>query len=175
MKPNHWKSARLAAALAMLALAGTADAREVEGWNVLPQDDTCFMSSAFEDDVTLAVIWNPATRDLAFMAAGNALRGLRGSNGKQVSFDLAFGGRTRPGSWTDDTAVVIETDGGAVGVIAKWSDGQSSELADAIAAASGVSITVGDMDLGAFALTGIPAAYRELMRCGDTLAAGGKS
>lgn len=174
MKSDHWTTARLAIPLALLALAGTANAREIGGWSVVPQDNTCYMASAFEDGVMLVVIWDPGTKDIGFMAAGN-LRGLRGQNGKEVNFDLAFDGRGQPEPWTDDKAVVVDAGDGKVGVIANLGNDQSSGLADAIASASGVRITVDDKVLGAFALNGTRAAYRELMSCGDKLAAGGKS
>jgi hypothetical protein len=161
---------RLLLPLAALALAAPAGARTIGGWEVTPGTDSCSMSTAFEDDVTLALIWSPKEGNLGFLAAGEGKgwSGLR-AQGERAPLELRFASTAEFKEWQDNGASVVSGRGGKDGVIGYWGSERSSDLGETVASASSVSVRVGEMDLGAYDLDGTRAAYRELMRCGREL------
>jgi hypothetical protein len=161
---------RLLVPLAALSLAAPAGARTIEGWEVKPDGDTCSMSSVFEDDVTLALIWSPKDSSLGFLAAGEDWDRLRPLEGERVGLELRFASTAEFNEWHDQGASIVAGRGNAKdGVIGYWGSERSSDLGETVASASSVSVRVDEMDLGAYELDGIGAAYRELMRCGREL------
>lgn len=161
---------RLLLPLAALALAAPAGARTIEGWEVRPGADTCSMSSAFADDVTLALIWSPKDQSLGFLAAGEGWDRLRTLEGERVALELRFDGDSELTEWHDEGARIVPGRGGRKdGVIGYWGSERTSDLAAAVTGADSVSVRVDEMDLGAYQLDGAGAAYRELMRCGREL------
>lgn len=161
---------RLLVPLAALALAAPAGARTIEGWEVKPDGDTCSMSSVFEDDVTLALIWSPQDSSLGFLAAGEGWDRLRSLEDERVGLELRFASTAEFNEWHDEGARIVARRGSAKdGVIGYWGSERSSDLGETVASASSVAISVGELDLGAYELDGTGAAYRELMRCGRDL------
>jgi len=171
MKQLHPKLAGLAIAAAALALAGPAAARTIGGWSVEPTDKTCMMSSAFADDVTLALVWDPAAGDLGFLAGG-AWETLNGKRGERVALELKFDSNAEYTEWVDEGARVIAAPGGKHAVVGSWGSQYAEAFGSTVSSASRVTVRVGETELGAYDLTGTAAAYRELMRCGRELLPG---
>jgi len=73
--------------------------------------------------------------------------------------------------WADDAALVIAAPGGGPMVVADWGDAFARELADTVTASSSVTLTIGGKTVGTYDLSGSPAAYGRLSRCGSELAA----
>jgi len=151
-----------------LALPAPAAARTIEGWDVRPNGDLCVMQSSFQDDVTLAFVWHPKSGELGFMAAGTGWNELVGQGNKPATIEVTFDGGVAQADWVDEGAHVVVTPDQA-GVVGGWGSEHSDELANAATHATGMSVRVGKRDLGEYALSGVPAAYRELMRCGKHL------
>lgn len=172
-RPNVAAS-RLLLPLAVLTLAAPAGARTIEGWEIRLDADSCSMSSVFEDDVTLALIWSPKNESLGFLAAGKNWERLRALAGERASLELRFDGDARFTEWRDEGARIIVGGGSDKdGVIGFWGSERSSDLAESVTSAGSVSVSVDKLDLGAYTLGGAGAAYRELMRCGRNLPAAG--
>ena len=161
--------AALGVAAAALALSAPAAARTIRGWEVGRNRDFCMMQSSFQDNVTLAFVWHPQSGELGFMAAGEGWTELVGQQGKPATIEITFDGGVPPADWIDEGAhVVLMPD--REGVVGGWGSEHSDELANAATHATGVTVRVGKRDLGSFDLSGVPAAYRELMRCGKQFA-----
>lgn len=161
---------RLLVPLAAMAFAAPAGARTIEGWEVKPSSDSCSMSSVFEDDVTLALIWSPEGGDLGFFAASGEWDRLGALEGQGVALALRFASTAEFNEWHDDGAKIVAGRGSAKdGVIGYWGSERSPDLGETVASASSVAIRVGEIELGAYELDGIGAGYRELMRCGREL------
>lgn len=170
MKLDGLMLASFGMAVCTLALPAPAPARTIEGWDITATGDNCVMQSTFQDDVTLALVWNPKSGQLGFMAAGKGWDELRGRTDKPATLELTFDGNLPHAIWADDGAHVVITSDKS-GVIGDWGSEHSDELAKTAVRATGVSVRVGNRRLGDYDLSGVPAAYRELMRCGSELTA----
>jgi hypothetical protein len=166
------RSTRKGLALAALlpVLASPASARwinSIDGWDLNSTPKTCAMSTTFDDDVTIALVWSPSTSELGFMAGAPSTPALAGR--KTAPLALSFDGDGPYTQWEDQAAKVIPGDKN-VGVIGNWGAEHSDQLASAVAGASHVDVRIGDRDLGQYQLSGSKAAYQALMKCGRLLA-----
>ena len=168
MKQASMVLASLGLGAGALALAAPATAKSIEGWEITVNGENCVMQSTFEDDVTLALVWHPKTGELGFMAAGADWNELVGQRDKPARLELTFDGGVKQPDWIDEGANVVTTVERA-GVVGGWGSAHSEQLADAATHATGVAVRVGSRNLGEYNLSGAPAAYRELMRCGKHL------
>lgn len=153
------------------ALAGPAGARSIntiEGWDLDSTPKTCTMTTTFSDDVTIGLVLSPSTSELGFMAA--VPQALAPGGGKTAPIVLTFDGAGPYTHWEEQKAAVVNGED-KVAVIANWGAEHADDLAKTVAAASHVAIRVGERDLGSYDLSGSPAAYRALTRCGSQLAA----
>jgi hypothetical protein len=155
-------------ALAAAALAAPAAARAVGEWEVTPGTKSCSMLSTFEDDVSIGLI-APRKGALSFIAGGKGIAPLL-RPGQKVSLDLKFAGKVPHDDWADDGAVVLTAPGDGPIVVADWGDAFAKELADTVTASSSVTLTIGGKTVGTYDLSGSPAAYGRLSRCGSELA-----
>jgi hypothetical protein len=164
----------LLALAAAAALAGPAAARDVatiDGWELNSTGKACSMTSTFSDDVTIGLVWSPATGELSFLAAGPKWNELRAQ--KTAALELSFDGDVPYAHWEDRQAVVVPNGVDKLSVISTWGADHKEDLAKTVAAASRVSVRVAGRDLGAYDLAGSPAAYRALMKCGNQVAKAG--
>lgn len=160
----------LALAMPVACLAAPAGARSIktiEGWDLNSTPKTCSMATTFSDDVTISLVWAPTTGELGFMAAVPNSYDFDGQ--KTAPIDLTFDGGGPYRIWQDQHAILVRGKD-SIGVIANWGAEHADDLAKTVAAASHVAVRVGDHDFGQYDLSGAPAAYRELMRCGELLA-----
>jgi len=158
----------LALGVAALALAAPAGARTIDGWEVVSDGQHCTMTSTFADNVSVGLIWAPKTGELAFMTAVPHLKELRGQAVAPV--ELTFDGTGPYTQWEDQRATVVSgLDNDAL--IANWGPAHADELAKAVGASGHVAVRVGGKEIGTYDLSGSPAAYRALTRCGSQLAA----
>lgn len=150
-----------------LALAAPAGARQatVEGWDLSSTAKTCTMATTFSDDVTIELIWSPATSELGLMAMLPSASGA-----KAGGIEFAFDGDSPHTQWEDDRPAAVSGDE-SLGLIATWGAAYSAELAKTVAAASHVRVSVGGKLVGTYDLSGGAAAYRALLRCGRQIAA----
>jgi hypothetical protein len=163
--------AAAAAALALAAPAGARDVSTIDGWELNATGKACSMTSTFSDDVTIGLIWTPATGDLSFIAAGPKWDELRAQ--ATAALELSFDGDSPYSQWEDQRANVMPNGVGKLAVIGSWGASHKEDLAKAVAAASKVTVRVGGRDLGEYDLAGSPAAYRALMKCGTQVAKAG--
>ena len=155
---------------AALALAAPAGARTVGNWEVAPDDGTaCSMSTMFEDNLSLALIWSPKTGVLSLMAASNQWSGMRDRADKPVNVEFKFSGGVKYDEWQDKGARVVTGSGQRTGVVANWGADLSDELGATVSGANGVTISIDGKGAGQYDLSGTGAAYQELMRCGSHL------
>jgi hypothetical protein len=164
----------LLALAAAAALAGPAAARDVatiDGWELNSTGKACSMTSTFSDDVTIGLVWSPATGELSFLAAGPKWNELRAQ--KTAALELSFDGDARFAQWEDQQARVVPNGVDKLAVISTWGADHKDDLAKAVAGASRVTVRVGTRELGAYDLSGSPAAYRALIRCGSRMAKAG--
>jgi len=167
--PVRLLSALALAAAATLAFAAPAAARAVGDWEVVPGARSCTMLSTFEDDVSIGLI-APRKGALSFIAGGKGIEPLVRS-GQKVAVDLKFAGNVPHDDWADDAALVLAAPGGGTMVVADWGDSFAKELADTVTASRTVTLTIGGKTVGTYDLSGSPAAYGQLSRCGGELAA----
>lgn len=160
----------LALGVTALALAGPAGGRDIsiiEGWQLSTTGKTCTMVSTFADDVSVGLLLTPQTGELGFVTTVPHPNDLRGK--ATAPLQISFDGDAPYIQWEDDRATVI-TGPDSDAVVASWGAAHSDELAQAMKSASHVKLRVGDKDIGTYDLSGSPAAYRALTRCGDQIA-----
>ncbi len=160
-----WRS--MIPGLALAALAGgvavPARADTVAGWEITHGRGICTMSAVFPGDTTIALIWQPESKTLTFMAGGESVAAAAGKG--KAALDLSFkGGNVKYNDWTDQGAKVVERDGTRE-IYADWGADLSGKLGDTVSGSGSLSLRIGDKDLGSYDLSGAPQAYRELMRC----------
>ena len=160
--------AGVALAAAALALAAPAAARAVGEWEVTLGAKSCSMLSTFEDDVSIGLV-APRKGALSFIAGGKGIAPLLRA-GQKVALDLKFAGKVPHDDWADDAALVLTGPDGGRMVVADWGDSFARELADTVTASSTVTLTLGGKTVGTYDLSGSPAAYGQLSRCGSELA-----
>ncbi|MGZ3198337.1 MAG: hypothetical protein ACXWI5_00765 [Croceibacterium sp.] len=157
----------LALAAAALAFAGPAAAKTVDSWEVNSTGKSCTMFSTFADDVTIGLIWTPNTGELGFIITLPHRKGWKAQSA--TTLDLSFDGKGPLTQWEDQHAsVVAGSDSDAV--IGSWGAAHSRDLARAVNASSHVTLSVGGRAIGTYDLTGSPAAYNALTRCGGEIA-----
>jgi hypothetical protein len=161
----------LAVAAVALAAGSAAPARDTEGWDVGPYGKVCTMTSTFEDDVSVGLIWAAPDGEVSFMTGGGDLEKIAGKAGATVSLNASFDGDVPHTDWTDERARVVSVGPHSVAVVADWGPALSKELADTVAGSSMVVVKIGDKQVGSYDLTGSRAAAEELKRCGAKIAA----
>lgn len=159
----------MAVTAAAVALVAPARAHTVGDWEVNSGARSCTMLSTFEDNVSIGLI-SPRNGALSFVAGGEGLAAFV-HPGQNVSLDLKFTGKVPHDEWSADRAAVSAASDGGPMVVADWGATYAQELADTVTASSAVTVSVGGKTLGTYDLSGSPAAYRRLSRCGGELAA----
>ncbi|WP_305097872.1 hypothetical protein [Croceibacterium aestuarii] len=163
---------RISALAAAALLAGPGQARTVGAWEVSRTGpDACMMSALFGSDgnvFTLALLWHASERRLEVLAAGNDWQELRRREGKTAALELTFDGRVPYSEWLSEQAAFTDLSGGLDGIVGDWGSEHSGDLAKAVTGSKNVTVKVGATDFGSFDLSGADAAYRELLRCGES-------
>ena len=154
-------------ASAAIAPAGARTMDSVAGWEMTQTTRNCTMTSTFSDNVSVGLVWAPQTGELGFIASLPHPQPLK-NNGK-AALALSFDGSTPYTQWDDDAAAVVDGPEN-VAVIANWGAGHADDLARAVAASGHVTVAVGGRTVGTYELSGSPAAYQALKRCGKLVA-----
>lgn len=169
------RSMLVGVALAGLAAAMPASARNysdtadtVAGWDINVTPKSCAMASTFSDNVTLALIWTPASGELGFMAAVPGPDALTAQATAPLA--LSFDGDGPYSQWEQQSAPVVVGEDN-VAVIGNWGRDHADDLARTLAAASHVRVRIGGREVGSYDLAGNQAAYKALRRCGEQIAA----
>jgi hypothetical protein len=126
------------------------------------------MASTFADNVSIALIWTPATGELGFLAGVPKPDAL--ATRTTAPLQLTFDGDGPYNQWEQASAPVIVGEDN-VAVIGNWGKAHSDDLARSLAAATRVRIRIGDRDVGSYDVSGNQAAYKALLRCGEKIAA----
>ncbi|MXO59756.1 hypothetical protein GRI89_09415 [Altererythrobacter salegens] len=162
----------LAAAAAAALVAGPTQARTVGSWEVgRTAPDACMMSAIFgsgESTVTLALLWHASEGRLEMLAAGRGWKDLRAREGDTASLEFNFDGQVQYSQWLSERATFSSMGVGVDGIVGDWGTEHSGDLAKAVTGSKNVNVKIGNTDLGAFDLSGADAAYRELLRCGES-------
>jgi hypothetical protein len=152
---------------ALAAPAAAHSIKTIEGWEINATAKTCSMTTTFTDNVTISVIWAPTTGELGFMAAVPPDSYDLGAR-TTAPLELSFDGDGSYREWQDEKATLLRGND-SVGVIGNWGAEHAQQLAGTVTTASHVTVRVGDREVGRYELSGSPAAYQALLRCGKLL------